>query len=264
VAPADPFTLLRPRPRVVPAAQAASELAREILELVEARRRAGERCVLGLATGATPRAVYAELARARAGGAVDFGHVTTVHLDEFLGLDEDDPRGFRAEMQALVLAPLGIPRERAWFPPTQGEGRELERHCAEFEARLRALGGVDLQVLGVGRNGHLAFNEPGAPPDGRTREVALHEVTRADAAARFGGLERVPRRAVTLGLGTILEARALRVLAFGAAKREVVARALEGPLDAAVPASVLRLHGDCRLWLDAEAAGALVSCARRP
>lgn len=249
---------------MVPADQAALEAAREILELVAARRRAGRPCVLGLATGATPRGVYAELARARAGGAVDFGHVTTVNLDEYLGLAEGDARGFRAEMEERVLSPLGLPRERAWFPPTQGEGRELARRCAEFEARLRELGGVDLQVLGVGRNGHLAFNEPGSPLDGRTREVLLHEVTRADAAERFGGLERVPRRAVTLGLGTILEARALRVLAFGAAKREIVARALEGPLDAAVPASVLRMHGDCRLWLDAEAAGALSSCAPRP
>lgn len=247
----------RPVPRVAERAQASLELAREILELVGARRAAGRSCVLGLATGSTPRGVYAELARARAAGAVDFEHVTTVHLDEFLGLPEGDPRTFRAEMEVLLLGPLGIPRERAWFPPAAGEGVRLARRCAEFEARLADLGGVDLQVLGVGRNGHLAFNEPGAPLDGRTREVLLHEVTRADAAERFGGLERVPRRAVTLGLGTILEARALRVLAFGAAKRQVVARALEGPLDPAVPASVLRLHGDCRLWLDAEAAGAI-------
>lgn len=254
----------RPVPRVAGRAQACQELAREILELVRARATAGKACVLGLATGESPRAVYAELVRARAAGTADFAHVTTVHLDEFLGLSEGDPFGFRVEMEALVLGPLGIPRERAWFPPGDGEGALLARRCAEFEARLAALGGVDLQVLGVGRNGHLAFNEPGAPLDGRTREVLLHQVTRSDAAQRFGGLERVPRRAVTLGLGTILEARALRVLAFGVSKREVVARALEGPLDPAVPASVLRLHGDCRLWLDAEAGSLLASRAPRP
>lgn len=254
----------RPVPRVAERERACRELALEILELVGARGRAGRPCVLGLATGSSPRAVYAELARARAAGEADFAHVSTVHLDEYLGLAEDDPRRFRAELERLVLGPLGIPRERAWFPPVEGEGRHLAGRCAQFERALADLGGVDLQVLGIGRNGHLAFNEPGAPLDGRTREVLLHEVTRADAAERFGGLEHVPRRAVTLGLGTILEARALRVLAFGAAKREVVARALEGPLDAAVPASALRLHGDCTLWLDREAAGALVSCAPRP
>jgi glucosamine-6-phosphate deaminase len=257
VGPLAQVSLPRPEPRIVERAQACRELAREILGLVAERARAGRPCVLGLATGDSPRAVYAELARARAAGEADFAHVTTVHLDEYLGLAEDDPRRFRNEMERLVLGPLGIPPERVLFPPVAGEGRRLAERCAGFERALEQLGGVDLQVLGIGRNGHLAFNEPGAAPDGRTREVLLHELTRADAAERFGGLERVPRRAVTQGLGTLLEARALRVLAFGAAKREVVARALAGPLDPAVPASALRLHGDCRLWLDAQAAQGL-------
>lgn len=252
MAPGGPIPL--PAPRLAAREDASRELAREILDLVAARRAAGRPCVLGLATGATPRALYAELVRGAAG--LDLAHVVTVNLDEYLGLAHDDPRSFHAEMREQVHGPLGLPPERAWFPPTEGEGAALARRCAEFEARLADLGGIDLQVLGVGRNGHLAFNEPGAPLDGRTREVLLHEVTRADAAVAFGGLERVPRRAVTLGLGTILEARALRVLAFGSSKRDVVARALTGPLDAAVPASVLRLHDDCRLWLDAAAAGA--------
>ncbi|HVS18770.1 MAG TPA: glucosamine-6-phosphate deaminase [Planctomycetota bacterium] len=253
-----------PAPRVAAREAASRELAREVLALVAERAQAGRLCVLGLATGATPRALYAELVRAHDAGGPDLAHVVTVNLDEYLGLAEGDERGFRAEMRARLHGPLGIPPERAWFPPSRGEGADLARRCAEFEGRLAALGGVDLQLLGIGRNGHLAFNEPGAPLDGRTREVLLQEVTRADAAARFGELERVPRGAVTLGLATILEARALRVLAFGAAKREVVARALTGPLDTAVPASALRLHTDCRVWLDAEAAGELLSSAPRP
>ena len=240
---------------MLPREEASRELAREVLGRIAACAAEGRRCVLGLATGATPRALYAELVRGARG--LDLGQVVTVNLDEYLGLAPDDPRSFRSEMRAVLHGPLGIPPERAWFPPSEGEGAALAERCAEFEARLAELGGIDLQVLGIGRNGHLAFNEPGAPLDGRTREVLLHEVTRADAAAAFGGLERVPRRAVTLGLGTILEARALRVMAFGASKREVVARALAGPLDTAVPASALRLHGDCRLWLDA-------SCAPHP
>ena len=245
--------------------QAAAELADEIVALVNARRAAGAVCVLGLATGSTPRGLYARLRSAAREGRVDFAGVTTVNLDEFLGLPPDDPRSFRSEMQRELFDDLGLPPERTWFPPLGDDPARLERDCARFEVRLRELGGIDLQVLGVGRNGHLGFNEPGSARDSRTRAVELDSVTRADAVARFGGPTAVPRRAVTLGLATILEARALRVAAFGAAKAEVLARALEGPVGPQLPASFLREHGNCRLWLDAAASARLVaSRAPRP
>ena len=223
-------------------------LAREIVELVKARGRV----VLGLATGKTPAGVYLELARLRTAERVDFGAVETFNLDEYLDLAPEDPRTFARWTGERVQAPLGIAAGKARMPGVSSSG--MEEACAEYERRIRDAGGIDLQILGIGRNGHIAFNEPGSERSSRTREVELHPWTREDAASSFGGLDRVPKRAITMGVATILEARRLRVLAFGSRKREIVQRSLEEPIGPAVPATFLREHRDFVLWLDREAA----------
>ena len=196
--------------------------------------------VLGVATGGTPLPVYRALAR----GSVDFSAVRVVALDEYLGLPPGHPASYEAYVKREIADPLGISPDDVVVP--QGSGEELERQIAE-------LGGVDLQLLGIGRNGHLAFNEPGSPLDSRSRVVTLAESTRHDNAAHVAG-EAVPTHAITQGLGTILEARELVLLAIGAAKAEAVAAALTGPVTTDCPASVVQRHPRVTVVLDAAAA----------
>jgi glucosamine-6-phosphate deaminase len=227
-------------------AEAARALAREIAALLRERPDA----VLGLPTGATPVELYRELVRLHREEGLSFARARTFNLDEYLGLSEGDPRSFRAWMQAQLFGRVDLRPENAHVPRCAAAGPgEARRYAAE----LAAAGGIDLQVLGVGRNGHIGFNEPGSARDSRTREVELAAETRAAAAAACGGLERVPERALTLGVAEILEARAIRVLAFGKGKCEVVRRLCEGPIGPELPASFLRGHRDVQLFLDAEA-----------
>lgn len=218
-------------------------LAREIADLVRASRRV----VLGIATGKTPAGVYRELAGLRTEEKIDFGRVEVFLLDEYLDLAPGDPRSFLAWTRERVLDPLGIPAPQARYPEEGGA----------YERAIRDAGGIDLQILGIGRNGHVAFNEPGSPRGARTRVVDLHPWTREDASEAFGGLDRVPRRAITMGIATILEAKRLRVLAFGGAKARVVAQAFERPIGPDVPATYVREHRDLEVWLDREAASEL-------
>lgn len=237
---------------VTPRAAGERAVAEEVLALVRARAEARERCVLGLATGGTMVGVYAALVSLAREQAVSFSHVSSVNLDEYLGLGPSHPQSFAAFMHENLFRHLGFASTHV--PDGVRAAEEPVAVAREVEAHIRALGGIDLQLLGLGRNGHLAFNEPGAAYGSRARVVALARETREDAAASFGGLALVPRRALTLGLGTILEARALRVLAFGAKKAAAVAAALRGPATRGNPAAALRRHPDVRLWVDAEAA----------
>jgi glucosamine-6-phosphate deaminase len=250
---------LRPAVRLVRDPGAAALLvADEIAELARDARRAGRPLVLGLATGRTPVAVYAELVRRARAGAQDLAGAIAFNLDEYCGLAPGDPRSFAAWMERALFAPLAWPRERRHIPDGSLPAAERERHCAEYEARIRAAGGLDLQLLGIGRNGHVGFNEPGSARDSRTRCVELHPDTRADAAREFGP-GAAPREALTMGVATILEARRVRLLAFGAHKRAAVERALRGPPGDDCPASFLAAHPDARLYADAAALGAVQS-----
>jgi glucosamine-6-phosphate deaminase len=241
--------------RVLAPDEAARELAAEIAGLVRACADEGRPCVLGLATGRTPMALYAELVRLHRDEGLSFEGVTTVNLDEYEGVDPDDTRSFGAWTRAQLLDAVGIPSERALIPPPDLAVAAEVAWCRGFEERLRALGGVDLQVLGIGRNGHIGFNEPGSPRESRTRRVRLAAETREDAAGTWGGLDGVPTHAITLGVATILEARRLRALAFGEGKRDILRRALEEPVGPRVPATFLREHPDARLYADAAALG---------
>lgn len=192
--------------------------------------------VLGVATGLTPLPTYAELT-AR---SFDVSHLQLVLLDEYIGLPADSEASFRAAVRRLLAEPLGLPPERVHAPPH--EGAPTPETCAQFEAHLGALGGIDLQLLGIGRNGHIGFNEPGSALDSRTRVVELTAETIEDNAAPFAAARFVPRRACTQGIATILGARQLLLLATGRHKAEILRTALLGPVTPDVPASAIRLH----------------------
>jgi glucosamine-6-phosphate deaminase len=225
-------------------------VAEEIAELMRERSARREGVLLGLATGRTPVAIYAELVRLHRTEGLDFARVSTVNLDEYLGLPHGDPRSFRVWMERHLFAHVNLDNVNILFPAGSLAEGEIESHAHALERAIAERGGIDLQVLGIGRNGHIGFNEPGSPRSSRTRRVALHAWTREDAAREFGALERVPREALTLGVATILEARRLRLLAFGPTKRDIVRRTLEGPISEDCPASFAREHADAKLYLD--------------
>ncbi|WP_028651647.1 glucosamine-6-phosphate deaminase [Nocardioides halotolerans] len=238
---------------VVPLGSAA-EVAALAADTIEALVRSRPAAVLGLATGSTPVATYAELvARRRAGTAPSYDEVRAFLLDEYVGLPPGHPQSYRATIARELTDDLGLPPDRVHRPdPT-----DVPTAGAAYEAQLAEAGGVDLQVLGIGSDGHLAFNEPGSSLSSLTRLKTLTEETRRDNARFFNSLDEVPRHVLTQGLGTILRARHLLLIATGAGKAEAVAAAVEGPLSASCPASVLQLHPHASVLLDADAASRL-------
>jgi glucosamine-6-phosphate deaminase len=207
--------------------------------------------VLGLPTGNTPIALYGELQRRVDTGELDVSRVVGFAIDEFAGV----PRSTPGTNSVFYRAHLRLPLRALHIP--NPDAREPEVHIAAFADALRRAGGFDLCVLGIGRNGHIAFNEPGSERTSRARVVALTQISREAHAAAFGGLERVPERGLTLGVAELMESRAILVLATGPAKAAIVHAALEGPVGADVPASWLREHAQCTWLLDEAAASEL-------
>lgn len=225
---------------------AAAAVARQIVELVATRPDA----VLGLATGGTMEPVYAHLLRAHREG-LSFARVRTVNLDEYMGLPRDHPNSYHSYMVRHFLDHVDIPREQSFIP--RGD-QDAEASARDYAALLNRIGPVDLQLLGVGHNGHIAFNEPGTPIDAPTRVVQLSEETRQANRRFFAEGETVPSEAVTMGTAQILSARSLLTLAVGEAKASALSAALDGPVSPDCPASYLRLHPSCTIFAD-EAAG---------
>ncbi|GAA3803987.1 glucosamine-6-phosphate deaminase [Nocardioides panacisoli] len=225
-------------------------------DTVEALVRTRPAAVLGLATGSTPLPTYRELIRRhRAGTAPAYDDVRCFTLDEYVGLPAGHPESYRSTIARELTDDLGIAEDRVQGPDPSPEG--LATAGERYEDALREAGGVDLQVLGIGSDGHLAFNEPGSSLGSSTRIKTLTERTRRDNARFFGGPEEVPRHVLTQGLGTILRARHLLLLATGAGKAEALAAAVEGPLTAQCPASVLQLHPHVSVLADEAAAAGL-------
>lgn len=245
----------KPRVEVVEPHAAARIVAREIAELVRAKHARGERAVLGLATGKTPIGVYRELVRLHREEGLSFAGVRTFNLDEYVGLEPADSRSFRAWMQREFFAHVDLDPREAHVPNGSGDAAELEREARRYARAIADSGGLDYQLLGLGLDGHIAFNEPGSSRDSRVRVVELAPSTRRAAASTFGGLEHVPTHGLSLGVADILEARSIRLLAFGSAKREILARALSAPIGPDVPATFLREHRDVRWLADGAAAG---------
>jgi glucosamine-6-phosphate deaminase len=214
--------------------------------------------VIGLATGSSPLGLYAELARAVAGGRLDLRRARGFALDEYVGLEPGHPQAYRQILLREVCEPLGLPPDRLHVPDGGRAGAAALADAAEeYEGRIHRAGGVDVQILGIGGNGHLGFNEPGSSLSSRTRVKRLAERTRNDNARFFDRPEQVPTHCVTQGLGTVLEARRLVLVASGAAKADAVAAALEGPLSASCPASVLQWHPAVAVVIDEACASRL-------
>ena len=209
--------------------------------------------VLGLATGSSPMGIYAELARRVAGGELDMSGVAGFALDEYVGLPAGHPQSYAAVLEREVVQPLGLRGVRV----PDGGADDLEAAAADYERAIAAAGGIDLQLLGIGANGHIGFNEPTSSFASRTRIKTLAPRTRADNARFFDSPSDVPTHCLTQGLGTILEARALLLVAQGEAKADAVAAAVEGPLAAVCPASALQLHRRAFVLVDEAAAARL-------
>ncbi|MCB9992699.1 MAG: glucosamine-6-phosphate deaminase [Hyphomicrobiaceae bacterium] len=223
-----------------------------VAEIILDRLRAKPEIVLGLATGRTMTRVYDLLAQS----AVSFACVTTFNLDEYVGLSAEHPGSFARYMRDHLFEKVDIDPARAHLP--DGAAADLRKAAHDFEELIKKAGGIDLQLLGIGENGHIGFNEPASALMSRTRDKTLTPTTRAQNAAFFcGDPNMVPPRALTMGIGTILDAKELILLATGEGKAGIVARAVEGPITASVSASALQLHPNCKVVLDEDAAGSL-------
>lgn len=229
-----------------------SELAGSI---VADRLRKNSALVLGLATGSTPLGTYRTLIRMHRVEGLDFSRVTTFNLDEYIGIGATHPQSYHQFMAENLFQHLNLDRRFTFIP--DGMAPDIEAHCEWYEEQIRGAGGTDIQILGIGRNGHLAFNEPGSSLGSRTRIKPLSEETRRDNARFFGSVKEVPTHAVTMGIGTIMEARELILLASGEQKADAVKAAVEGPITAIVPASIMQMHRRAYVIVDQPAASKL-------
>ena len=211
--------------------------------------------VIGFPTGSTPIAFYANMVRLHREEGLDFSRITTFNLDEFVGLPPDHPASYHAYMDKHLFGHVNLSRDRIHIP--DGTAADIPAYCRKYEDDIRTAGGIDIQILGIGLDGHIGFNEPTSSLGSRTRLKTLTRQTRQDNAAEFGGEERVPTHVLTMGVGTILDSRMILLLAFGAKKAEIVARTIEGPVAALVPASALQLHPRTVFLLDEPASARL-------
>ncbi|MBL8981897.1 MAG: glucosamine-6-phosphate deaminase [Gemmatimonadetes bacterium] len=257
-----PATLERIPVRILDAHEdIAREVAQRIAAVMRARAAEGKPCVLGLATGSTPIGVYRELIRLHREEGLSFAHVVSFNLDEYHPMSPESVHSYHRYMWENLFNHVDIRPEHVHIPSgTVGE-HEVTAHCAAYEAAILAAGGIDFQVLGIGKTGHIGFNEPGSSADSQTRLVTLDLVTRRDAAADFFGEENVPREAITMGIATIMRAREVAILATGEHKATIVRRAVEGPIDTQVAATYLQQHAHCTFYVDRAAAAALTRVA---
>jgi glucosamine-6-phosphate deaminase len=238
------------RVRIFPTPEA---LGRALALEIARRLAENPRLVMGLPTGRTPIPLYRELVRLHRAGRADFGRATTFNLDEFLGLDRRDPRSYRAFMQTHLFGHVNLPPRRIQF--LNGATRNVERECRRYERAIDRAGGIDLQILGLGMNGHIGFNEPARALAAWTHRTRLTPATRRANAALFGNrIGAVPRDALSMGMATILHARRIVLVATGRSKARCVERMIEGPVTPRLPASFLQLHRHAEIWLDQGAA----------
>jgi len=206
--------------------------------------------VLGLATGSTPTKVYDELVRLHKEEGLSFKNVITFNLDEYYPMQPDSLQSYVRFMEEHLFSHIDIPEDHVHIPDGTVEEDQVTEYCKQYEKQIRDTGGIDIQLLGIGRTGHIGFNEPGSRPDSRTRLITLDRITRKDAASDFFGEEHVPRRAITMGVGTILDARRVIMMAWGEGKAPVIKEAIEGPIRESIPATYLQNHTDATVILD--------------
>ncbi|HUV39120.1 MAG TPA: glucosamine-6-phosphate deaminase [Planctomycetota bacterium] len=231
------------------------EMSRLAAQKIAAVVRENPRCVLGLATGSTPLGTYKELIRMHKKEGLDFQQVASFNLDEYVGIQPTHDQSYYHFMYHNLFKHININLDNVHVP--SGIAADVEAHCAWYDDEIERWGGIDIQLLGIGGNGHIAFNEPGTAVFSRTNWVKLDSRTIADNARFFKRAADVPRYAITMGIGTILEAREVVLLANKASKADAIAATVEGPITAIVPASALQLHPDCTIITDRDAAGKL-------
>jgi len=235
----------------------AALVAERIMEVIQRETRAKGKVVLGLATGSTPLGVYEELIRRHQAGEVDFSRVITFNLDEYYPMSRESSHSYHRYMWENFFAHVNIAKENVHIPDGTIPRERVTEACAAYEEAIRAAGGIDFQLLGIGKTGHVGFNEPGSDAASRTRIVTLDTLTRKDAAADFFGIDNVPREAVTMGVATILDAKEVALLATGEHKAGIVARAVEGEISTDVAATFLQRHRAVTVYLDLPAAAEL-------
>ena len=235
------------------------ELGKKAAGLVADEVKSNPKVVLGLATGGTPVGMYRELIKLHQEEGIDFSQASSFNLDEYVGLAATHPQSYRAYMQENLFDHINLPANKTHVPA--GEAPDLQLECVSYEEAIRQAGGVDIQVLGIGNNGHIGFNEPGSSADSTTRVVQLTESTIEANARYFASIEEVPTQAVSMGIKTILSAKKVVLLASGEAKAEAVRLMLEGEPTADVPASLLQLHPDVTVIVDEAAASQLTVAA---
>ena len=231
------------------------QMSRRAAQVVADVVRRKPKAVLGFATGSSPVGLYRELIRMHREEGLDFSKVTTFNLDEYVGLAPDHPQSYRRFMNENLFDHLNVPKKNTHVPP--GTADDVEAACAAYEKRIGAKGGIDVQVLGIGSDGHVAFNEPGSSLGSRTRRVTLTKQTLDDNARFFARKKDVPIHAISMGVGTILEARRLVMVASGKNKAAALAAAVEGPITSMITASALQLHPDAIVFVTKDAAGRL-------
>jgi len=237
--------------------EASKIVAKDIAGFIETRNKNGEHTVLGLATGSTPIQVYGELVRLHREEGLSFSKVVTFNLDEYYPIRPEELQSYVRFMNEYLFDHIDIKKENIHIPDGTLERENVYDYCKEYEEKIERAGGLDIQILGIGRTGHIGFNEPGSLAKTPTRMVTLDELTRADAAASFFGEEHVPRRAITMGVGTILKAKKIYLMAWGESKAPIIRRFVEGEISAQIPATFLQEHEHTVVVLDEAAASEL-------
>ncbi len=243
--------------RIVEYDEIAATIANRIATLIRERAAEGRPAVLGLATGSTPIGIYRELIRLHRDEGLDFSSVVTFNLDEYYPMDPESIHSYHRFMRENLFDHVNVNPANVHIPRGDLPRDQVEAHAAEYEAAIQAAGGIDIQLLGIGKTGHIGFNEPGSGLDSRTRLVALDTVTRRDAAADFFGEDNVPYEAITMGVATIMDAREIALIATGEHKAAIVRRSVEGEIDFDIAATYLQEHPDATFYLDHAAAADL-------
>ena len=238
--------------------EAIKAIAAQISELIKEKAEKGGYAVLGLATGSTPVGVYDELVRMHQNEGLSFKNVITFNLDEYFPMDPNSLQSYVRFMNEHLFNHIDIPKNQIHIPDGSISEESVSEFCADYEKKIAEAGGIDIQLLGIGRTGHIGFNEPGSRPDSETRLITLDKITRKDAASDFFGEEYVPRRAITMGVGTILKARQIILMAWGEGKANIIHETVEGKVKESIPATYLQNHDNTAIVLDEAASEKLM------
>lgn len=244
--------------QVCPTQEQASETTAQLIaDVIKAKQELGQVAVLGLATGNTPKLVYKKLVQMHKNQGLTFKNVVSFNLDEYHGITPDHKLSYHRFMREYLFNHVDILPENIHLPFGTWKKNRIGQHCIEYEEKIKHYNGIDIQLLGIGRNGHIAFNEPGSSFDSVTRLINLHDLTRKDAANEFGGLELVPKQAVTMGIQTIMNAKRILLLALGERKAEIIRKTFESEMTSEIPATFLKARPDIEYIFDKEAASML-------